>query len=89
MHNTSGAAGRCFSRRLAAGSKPSEARATDNKHLKDAGMRYEFTAILCATAKPTEVILAEMEQGRGILGVGGEDDIRWRKDFLRKIGYKL
>ena len=54
--------------------------------------------ILCATANPTEVILAETEQGRGILGVvdgfapkGVEDegDIQWRKDFLRQIGYKL
>jgi uncharacterized protein len=47
---------------------------------------------------PTEVVLAETETGRGILGVvdgfspkGVEDEgeIRWRKDFLRKIGYKL
>jgi hypothetical protein len=54
--------------------------------------------IFCATANPTEVVLAETEQGRGILGVvdgfspkGVEDEgeIRWRKDFLRKIGYKL
>jgi adenosine/AMP kinase len=58
----------------------------------------EVCHILCATANPTEVILAEMEQGRGILGVvdgfppkGVEDDgeIKWRKDFLRQIGYKL
>jgi adenosine/AMP kinase len=47
---------------------------------------------------PTEVVLAETEQGRGILDVVNgaspksvEDDgeIRWRKKFLRKIGYKL
>ncbi len=58
----------------------------------------EVCRIFCATANPTEVILAETGQGRGILGVvdgsptrGIEDDgeIRWRKDFLREIGYKL
>jgi adenosine/AMP kinase len=54
--------------------------------------------IFCATANPTEVIVAETEQGRGILGVidghaptgvEGADDIVWRKGFLRQIGYKL
>ena len=58
----------------------------------------EVCRIFCATANPTEVILAETEQGRGILGVvdgfppkGVEDeaDIQWRKGFLRQIGYKL
>ncbi len=58
----------------------------------------EVCRIFCATANPVEVILAETEQGRGILGVvdgvrtqgvEGDEDIRWRKDFLRKIGYKL
>ena len=58
----------------------------------------EVCRIFCATANPTEVVLAETEQGRGILGVvdgfspkGVEDEgeIKWRKDFLRKIGYKL
>ncbi len=58
----------------------------------------EVCRVFCATANPVEVILAETEQGRGILGVvdgartkgiEGEEDIRWRKDFLRKIGYKL
>ena len=58
----------------------------------------EVCRIFCATANPTEVILAETEQGLGILGVvdgflpkGIEDDakIKWRKDFLREIGYKL
>jgi hypothetical protein len=57
----------------------------------------EVARIFCATANPTEVIVAETEQGRGILGVidglattGIEDDeaIAWRKAFLRKIGYK-
>jgi adenosine/AMP kinase len=58
----------------------------------------EVCRIFCATANPTEVILAETEQGRGILGVvdgfrsqGIEDDagVKWRKDLLRQIGYKL
>jgi hypothetical protein len=58
----------------------------------------EVCRIFCATANPTEVILAETEQGRGILGVvdgfspkgvEGEDDIAWRKGLLRQIGYKL
>ncbi len=57
----------------------------------------EVAHIFCATANPTEVLVAETEQGRGILGVvdgfspkGVEDDegIKWRKDFLRMIGYK-
>jgi len=57
----------------------------------------EVCRIFCATANPTEVIIAESEQGRGILGVidgfspqGVEaaEDIAWRKDFLRMIGYK-
>ena len=58
----------------------------------------EVCRIFCATANPTEVIVAETELGRGILGVidgaapqgvEGEADIAWRKDFLRQIGYKL
>ena len=58
----------------------------------------EVCRIFCATANPTEVVLAETDQGRGILGVvdgftpkGVEDDaeIQWRKGFLRQIGYKL
>jgi adenosine/AMP kinase len=57
----------------------------------------EVCHIFCATANPTEVILAETEQGRAILGVvdgfkpegiEGEEDIAWRKSFLRMIGYK-
>ena len=60
-------------------------------------MLPEVCRIFCATANPTEVIVAETEQGRGILGVvdgfppkGIEDqgEIRWRQDFLRQIGYK-
>jgi uncharacterized protein len=58
----------------------------------------EVCRIFCATANPVEVVIAESEQGRGILGVidGGkskgiedESGIAWRKDLLRKIGYKL
>jgi adenosine/AMP kinase len=58
----------------------------------------EVCRIYCATANPAEVIIAESEQGRGILGVidGGkskgledEQGIAWRKELLRKIGYKL
>ena len=58
----------------------------------------EVCRVFCATANPTEVIVAETEQGRGILGVidgsapqgvEGEADIAWRKGFLRQIGYKL
>jgi hypothetical protein len=58
----------------------------------------EVCRIFCATANPTEVLVAETEQGRGILGVvdgsspkgiEGQEDIAWRKGFLRTIGYKL
>jgi uncharacterized protein len=58
----------------------------------------EVCRIFCATANPTEVVVAETGQGRGILGVvdgsrprGIEeaDDIEWRRGLLRKIGYKL
>ena len=58
----------------------------------------EVCRIFCATANPVEVVIAETDQGRGIMGVidggkskGIEDSsgIAWRKDFLRKIGYKL
>ncbi len=57
----------------------------------------EVCRIFCATANPVEVILAETEQGRGILGVvdgqspkGVEDEggVAWRHDILRKFGYK-
>ncbi|MDT8897956.1 adenosine-specific kinase [Thermanaerothrix sp. 4228-RoL] len=57
----------------------------------------EVCRIFCATANPLQVIVAETEQGRGILGVidgsspkGIEDEegIAWRKGFLRRIGYK-
>lgn len=58
----------------------------------------EVCSIYCATANPVEVIIAETEQGRGILGVidgvkskgvEGEREIEERKGFLRQIGYKL
>lgn len=58
----------------------------------------EVARIHCATANPLQVIVAETAQGRGILGVidgatplGMEEkeDIAHRKEFLRKIGYKL
>ena len=58
----------------------------------------EVCRVFCATANPVEVIVAETEQGRGILGVidgvktkgiESEADIRTRKELLRKIGYKL
>ncbi len=57
----------------------------------------EVCRIFCATANPTQVLIAETDQGRGIvgvvdglppLGVEAEDDVRWRKDLLRAIGYK-
>jgi adenosine/AMP kinase len=58
----------------------------------------ELCHIFCATANPTDVLVAETALGRGILGVvdgsaplgvEGEQDIAWRKGFLRKIGYKI
>jgi adenosine/AMP kinase len=57
----------------------------------------EVCRIFCATANPAEVVVAETEMGRGILGVvdgvspkgiEAEEDIAWRKAFLREIGYK-
>ena len=57
----------------------------------------EVTHIYCATANPTEVVVAETKQGRGIMGVidrgspvgvENEEEGQDRKDFLRKIGYK-
>lgn len=57
----------------------------------------EVCGIFCATANATEVVIADNGKSRGIMGVlDGEKtkgietdaDIAWRKDFLRKIGYK-
>jgi len=61
-------------------------------------MCQEVCTIFCATANPVEVILAQSEQGRGVLGVidgsspkgmEQEDGVAWRKDLLRKFKYKL
>ena len=61
-------------------------------------MCQEVCSIYCATANPVEVIIAETEQGRGIMGtidgfppkgVEKEDGVAWRKDLLRKFKYKL
>jgi hypothetical protein len=58
----------------------------------------EVCSIYCATANPVEVVVAETGQGRGILGVidgfspkgiESDSDKAKRKEFLRKIGYKL
>ena len=58
----------------------------------------EVARVFCATANPTEVLVAQTEQGRGILGVvdgsspsgvEGPEDQAWRKSFLRQIGYKF
>jgi adenosine/AMP kinase len=57
----------------------------------------EVCSVFCATANPVQIIVAESEQGRGVLGVidgsspkgiEGQADITWRHDLLRKIGYK-
>jgi len=58
----------------------------------------EVCCIHAATSNPIEVIVTETDQGRGILGVidgmkskgiETEGDVKARKEFLRKIGYKL
>ena len=58
----------------------------------------EVCAILAATANPLQVIVAETGQGRGVVavidgfkpkGIESEEDIRKRREFLRKIGYKF
>ena len=57
----------------------------------------EVCSIFCATANPVEIVVAQSEQGRGVLGVidgsspkgvESEADVAWRHDLLRKIGYK-
>jgi hypothetical protein len=57
----------------------------------------EVCTIFCATANPVEIIVAQSEQGRGVLGVidgsspkgvEGQADVAWRHDLLRKFGYK-
>lgn len=58
----------------------------------------EVCRVFCATANPTQVLVAETDQGRGVLGVidgyspkgvEKEKDIEERKAFLRQIGYKF
>ena len=57
----------------------------------------EVCRIYCATANPTQIVVAHTDQGKGILGVidgssplgvEAEEEIAWRKGFLRMIGYK-
>lgn len=57
----------------------------------------EVCAIFAATANPLQIVVADSETGRGVLGVidglkpkamENDSDIVWRKEFLRKIGYK-
>jgi adenosine/AMP kinase len=57
----------------------------------------EVCHIYCATANPAKVLVADLEGSRAVLGVAdgecpkgieGEEDINWRKSFLRQIGYK-
>lgn len=59
---------------------------------------FEVCSIYCASANPVEVIVAQTEQGRGVLGVvdgnspkGVEsvEDLKHRREFVRKIGYKF
>jgi adenosine/AMP kinase len=58
----------------------------------------EVCRIFCATANPLQIVVAGSAQGKGIMGVidgvspkgvEGLEDVQWRKDFLRKTGYKL
>lgn len=57
----------------------------------------EVVSLYCATANPVDVIVARTTLGRGIIGVvdgsspkgvEGPDDVKARREFLRKIGYK-
>lgn len=57
----------------------------------------EVCHVFCATANPVAAVVAESEEGRGVLGVidgsrpkgvEDEDGVRWRRELLRKIGYK-
>lgn len=59
---------------------------------------FEVCSIYCASSNPVEVIVAQTAQGRGVLGVvdgsspkgvEGAEDVRHRREFVRKIGYKL
>lgn len=84
------AAGHAFVLLLGAGAYPVNV-------LNAVKMTPEVCRVFCATANPTQVIVAQTEQGRGILGVvdgfsprGVEDEegVAWRKGLLRAIGYK-
>jgi adenosine/AMP kinase len=57
----------------------------------------KFATYFCATANPVQVIVADLGGSRAVLGVAdgeqpkgieGDEDIAWRKNFLRQIGYK-
>jgi adenosine/AMP kinase len=57
----------------------------------------EVCSIFCATANPVEIVVAQSDQSRGVMGVidgsppkgvEGPDDVAARREFLRKIGYK-
>lgn len=61
-------------------------------------MCQEVCSVFCATANPVEVIVAETEQGRGVLGVidgsspkgvEGDEDVKSRRELLRRFRYKL
>ncbi|MBI3988798.1 MAG: adenosine-specific kinase [candidate division NC10 bacterium] len=61
-------------------------------------MCQEVCQIFCASANPIQVIVAQTEKGRGVMGVvdglspkgvEGPEGQKWRHDFLRRIGYKL
>ena len=91
------AAGHTFYRYTVGGMPPREEQPqaiAEGGRLRDVP---EVCGIFCATANPVEVIVAETERGRGILGVVDgsspkgvetESDAAWRHDLLRKIGYK-
>ncbi|MCD6368570.1 MAG: adenosine-specific kinase [Thermoproteales archaeon] len=58
----------------------------------------EITTIYCASANPLQVVVAETNRGRGLVtvidgeppvGIESEEDVKERREFLRKIGYKL
>lgn len=66
--------------------------------LNSVKMVPEVCRVFCATANPVEVIVAETEQGRGVLGVVDgssplgvetDEDVQARKELLRRFGYKL
>ncbi len=66
--------------------------------LNDVKHCREVCSIFCATANPVQAIVAETKQGRGLIGVidgfspkgvETEEDVKVRRSFLRKIGYKL